>query len=242
MLFALALFVAMCGFLASAAGAGEGAALTAEVEPKSRATASKSRLLFVLRRAFEGPARPVLAVAILFKLGLHVASGLFKPMVVDAGWSNAQIGGAVVTVGTVASLLGAAAGGALHRWLSEPRALLVATLLQAAACAPLVVVARLGAPHGLTTGCLAVEHLASGAGTTVLFAALMSATRKDDAALHYTVLSAANGLGLGLGGLAGAQIADHLGRPAAFVAATLLCLAPLWFLRRWSEAAEASAA
>jgi predicted MFS family arabinose efflux permease len=76
----------------------------------------------------------------------------------------------------------------------------------------------------------------------VLFAALMSATRKDDAALHYTVLSAANGLGLGLGGLAGAQIADHLGRPAAFVAATLLCLAPLWFLRRWSEAAEASAA
>lgn len=241
MLFVLAALVALSGFFASTAR-GSGAAGPPQA-PATRApdAAPKSRLAFILRHALRPQARPVLGVAIVFKLGLHLASGLFKPMVVDAGWSNAEIGGAVVTIGTLASLLGAAAGGAAHRFLSEPRALMAATVLQTMACAPLIVVARLGAPHALTTGCLAAEHFASGAGTTVLFAALMTATRKEDAALHYTVLSAANGLGLGLGGLLGAQLADRWGRPLAFGAATLLCLCPLWFLRRWNDATSASA-
>jgi MFS transporter, PAT family, beta-lactamase induction signal transducer AmpG len=242
MLFVLAALVALSGFFVSAARGSRTEQPAPAITTKAAGAAPRSRLAFILRHALQARARAVLAVAIVFKLGLHLASGLFKPMVVDAGWSNAEIGGAVVTVGTIASLVGAAAGGALHRWLSEPRALMAATVLQTMACAPLIAVARLGAPHMLTTGCLAVEHFASGAGTTVLFAALMTATRKDDAALHYTVLSAANGLGLGLGGLVGAQLADHWGRPLAFGAATLLCLWPLWFLRRWNEAAAASAA
>ena len=50
----------------------------------------------------------------------------------------------------------------------------------------------------------------------MLFAALMSATRPADAGLHYTVLTSANALAIGIGGLLGAGIADLFGKSATF--------------------------
>ena len=52
------------------------------------------------------------------------------------------------------------------------------------------------APLGLTTFAIAAEHFGTGLGTTVLFAALMTATRPADAGLHYTILTSANALAL----------------------------------------------
>jgi predicted MFS family arabinose efflux permease len=182
----------------------------------------------------------VLAVAITFKLGLHMASSLLKPMAVDHGWTKQQIGAAVVSVGSAAALVGAAAGGAMHRALRERRALAVAMVLQAVVCAPLVVVERLHAPIGLTTAAIALEHFGSGLGTTVLFAALMTATRPANAGVHYTVLTSANALAIGVGGLLGGVCADLAGKSVTFVVATLVCLIPAVLLPRWDEAARAS--
>jgi PAT family beta-lactamase induction signal transducer AmpG len=182
----------------------------------------------------------VLAFALTFKLGLHMAGSLLKPMAVDYGWTRQQIGWAVVTVGSVSALLGASAGGALHRATSERRALTAALVVQALTCVPLLLVERLHAPLGLTTFAIAAEHFGSGLGTTVLFAALMSATRPADAGLHYTVLTSANAVAIGVGGLAGGLIADHAGKLTAFVVATIVCLLPAVFLPHWHRAASAS--
>lgn len=185
-------------------------------------------------------ALPVLALALTFKLGLHMAVALIKPMAVDYGWTKQQIGAAVVSVGSASALAGAAAGGALHRVLHEKRALFAALVFQALVCAPLVVVDRLHAPIGLTTIAIAAEHFGSGLGTTVLFAALMTATRPADAGLHYTVLTSANALALGLGAVAGGLMADLTGKTTTFVVATVVCLLPGALISRWDEAAHAS--
>jgi predicted MFS family arabinose efflux permease len=74
----------------------------------------------------------------------------------------------------------------------------------------------------------------------VLFAALMTATRPADAGLHYTILTSANAVAIGLGGLAGGLIADRLGKETAFIAATIVCLLPGVLLPKWDAAAEAS--
>jgi predicted MFS family arabinose efflux permease len=182
----------------------------------------------------------VLALALTFKLGLHMASSLLKPMAVDYGWTKEQIGWAMVSVGSVAALLGSAAGGALHRVMNEGRALVVALFVQAAVCAPLVLVDRLHAPLGLTTATIAAEHFGTGLGTTVLFAALMTATRPADAGLHYTVLTSANAVAIGVGGIVGGLVADHAGKVTAFAAATVVCLLPGLLLPRWRNAAHAS--
>ncbi len=185
--------------------------------------------------------RVVLAVALSFKFGLHVASGLLKPMVVDAGWTKREIGLAVVTVGTVCGLVGAGLGGLLHRKLGETRALVVAAVLQAMSCIPLFVAVLQRCPRTTTTLAIGAEHFVSGVGTTILFASLMTATRRSDAGLHYTVLTSANAVAIGLGGLLGGLLADRIGLPTTFVLAAALCLAPLVLLGRWTAAATASA-
>jgi len=183
---------------------------------------------------------PIVAMALTFKLGLHMAGSVIKPMCVDAGWTREQIGWAVVTVGLAASLAGAALGGFTHTWLRERSALGVSMLVQALACAPLVAAARLGAPLGVTTAAIAAEHFASGFGTTILFAALMSATRPANAALHYTALTSVNVLSIFIGSLTGGVIGDHFGTTATYAAGGVLSLAPLAVLPRWNAAAAAS--
>jgi len=204
---------------------------------------SKERLpiLAVFRHVVSRGAWPVLALALTFKLGLHMASALLKPMCVDAGWTTAQIGWAVVTVGTVCSLGGAALGGVVHRTTREPRALAVCALLQAAVCVPLLVASRTGVPHGLTIFAIALEHFTSGLGTTVLFAALMSATRPENAGLQYTILTSANAVAIGLGGLLGGLSGDLLGKTVTFGVAGAICVAPVPLLLAWDRAARASA-
>jgi predicted MFS family arabinose efflux permease len=182
-----------------------------------------------------------MVIALTYKLGLHMATVLIKPMLVDAHWTNRQIGLAAVTLGITCGLVGAAAGGVLHRLVSETRALAIAGILQAIVCVPLVLSLRLGVPLGWTTVSIATESFVSGLGTTVLFAALMTATRKADAGLHYTLLTSANTVAIGVGGQLGGSLADHIGKGTVLALAAVLCAVPLVLLPRWKRAAAASA-
>jgi MFS family permease len=182
----------------------------------------------------------VAIIAVTFKLGLHMAGALLKPMAVDYGWTKKQIGAAVVSVGSASALAGSAAGGFVHRWMHEKRALIVGLIFQALVCAPLIFVDRLHAPIGLTTFAIAMEHFGSGLGTTILFAALMSATRPANAGMHYTILQSLNALAIGVGGTIGLVLAGHIGKEATFIIATVVCILPGFLLLRWDEAARAS--
>jgi len=218
-----------------------------KAKPATEAEAEASKAMpasvrGLLGHTFGPVARPVIVLALTFKLGLHMASGLLKPMANDFGWSKERIGWAVVTVGAAGALLGAALGGVLHPRLGERKALTVAVIAQTLVCLPLVAVERLHAPLGLTTFAIALEHFGSGFGTTILFAALMSATRPADAGLHYTILTSANAIAIGVGGLVGGLVADRAGLSTAFIAATAVSAGPLFLLPRWDGASSASAA
>jgi len=184
---------------------------------------------------------PVIVIALTYKLGLHMAAVLIKPMLVDAKWTNDQIGLAAVTLGISAGLLGAAVGGLLHRVMKERTALVMAGILQAIMVVPLVISLKLGVPLGWTTLSIATESFVSGLGTTVLFAALMTATRKADAGLHYTLLTSANAIAIGIGGQLGGSLADKLGKGMTLMLAAMACILPLALLGRWDRAATASA-
>jgi MFS transporter, PAT family, beta-lactamase induction signal transducer AmpG len=183
----------------------------------------------------------VIVLALTYKLGLHMASFLIKPMVVDAKWTDREIGLAVIGAGTTAGLLGAVFGGALHRIIDERRALVTGVVLQSLVCLPLFFVLTLGAPKGWTTTAIVAENLASGVGTTVLFAALMTATRRNDAGMHYTLLTTGNNVAIFAGTTLSGVLADHVGKGPVLVLAAVVCLLPLALLARWNEAARASA-
>ncbi len=219
----------------------DGAQLERAPEMRARsADAAPTSLLQMFAHVLRGETWRVLALALTFKLGLHMASALLKPMAVDFGWSKQRIGYVVVLFGSLGGLAGAAVGGVLHRKLGESNALRFALVLHAVGCLPLVAVERLGASTMLMTSAIGLEHFASGLGTTILFAALMTATRPADAGLHYTVLTSANALAIGVGGFLGGVVADHGGRLVAFLVATVVCLLPGVLLPSWTRAATAS--
>ena len=230
--------VASVGAFTGSADADAGASAGADADAKRGRPSSVRGLL---RHMVNEKARAVIVLALTFKLGLHMAGSLLKPMAKDFGWSKERIGWAVVTVGSAGALMGAALGGVLHRRLGERRALVVALVVQTLVCLPLIAVERLHAPLGLTTFAIWLEHFGSGFGTTILFAALMSATRPADAGLHYTILTSANALAIGVGGLMGGILADRGGLLVAFVAATAVSAAPVVLLRKWGASASASA-
>lgn len=203
--------------------------------------ASRLEVTALFKRLFSPSAWPVIVIALTYKLGLHMAAVLIKPMLVDANWTDKQIGVAAVTLGITAGLVGAAFGGWLHRVMSETRALAIAGVLQAIVIVPLLFALRMHVPFGWTTMSIATESFVSGLGTTVLFAALMTATRQADAGLHYTILTSANTVAIGVGGQLGGSLADHIGKEAVLAIAAVLCALPLVLLPRWHRAAPASA-
>jgi MFS transporter, PAT family, beta-lactamase induction signal transducer AmpG len=239
--------LACAGFVAFASiGAFAGSKQSAQTELRAEVEEEKkhihpSSVRGLLRHMFTPVARPVIVIALTFKLGLHMASSLLKPMAKDFGWSKERIGWAVVTVGSAGALLGAALGGVLHRKLGERRALTVAIVVQTLVMLPLIAVERLHAPLELTTVAIFIEHFGSGFGTTILFAALMSATRPADAGLHYTILTSANAVAIGVGGLMGGLIADRAGLMTAFIGAAVVSALPALLLPKWGTASAASA-
>jgi PAT family beta-lactamase induction signal transducer AmpG len=232
--------IASVGAFAGSADAKTDANANEDAREKAKA-ARPSSVRGLVRHIMNEKARAVVVLALTFKLGLHMASSLLKPMARDFGWSKQRIGWAVVTVGSAGALMGAALGGVLHRRLGERRALVVALVVQTLVCLPLVAVERLHAPLALTTFAIWLEHFGSGFGTTILFASLMTATRPADAGLHYTILTSANAVAIGVGGLAGGILADRGGLLVAFIAATVVSALPVVLLPKWGAAASASA-
>ncbi|MEZ4405608.1 MAG: MFS transporter [Polyangiales bacterium] len=241
---------AACAGLILAASVGafalrdDGAAATVEAGPYRTATDDVDvapGAWQTVRRMLRADTWRVAAVAVTYKLGAHAASTLLKPLLVDAGWRASSIGALVVSLGTGSAVVGSVVGGALHRRLGERAALALAAVAQAVTTLPLILCASRGAPPGLTAAAVAAEHFAGGLATTVLFAALMTATLRSRAGLHYTLLTGLNAAAIGVGGMAGAFAGDLAGPVAGFALAAALCLAPLALLPGWDRHARASA-
>ncbi|WP_233261552.1 MFS transporter [Vitiosangium sp. GDMCC 1.1324] len=168
----------------------------------------RARLLAALR--LPGTAWMLLFIG-TYKLGETLVDVLFKPFLVDVGFTPAQIGQWVGTWGLVASLLGSFAGG----WLASRM-----PLLGALALASCLRVFPLGgewwlALHGPTApGVVAVtvaEHFFGGVLTTALFAFMMSRVDKRIGATHYTLLASVEVLGKSPGGPLAGLLATRLG-------------------------------
>lgn len=211
---------------------------TPEREPKRETIPSDFE---TVRRLVRRDTWRVAAIALTFKLGAHSASVLLKPLLVDNGWTASAIGSLVVTLGTGAAVLGSIAGGWLYQRLGERRALTLSAIAQALTVAPLVLAAERNAPRALAATAIALEHLAGGLASTVLFAALMTATLRARAGLHYTLLTGLNAGAIGLGGLIGALTADKFSVTAGFALSAGLCLIPCIFIPGWNNHARASA-
>jgi MFS family permease len=151
-----------------------------------------------------------------------MVAALIGPFMNDAGLSKETIALIKGTVGSGASLLGAAAGGWYAYRAGRRRALLVCGLLQTASLL-FYVAAALGA-GGIAmfwAGSIA-EHVFGGMATVALFTLMMDASDTEHAGTDYTLLACAIVFAMGLANFTAASIADAVGYAPTFVLGTLI--------------------
>ncbi len=144
-----------------------------------------------------------------YKLGESLSDVLYKPFLVDSGFTLSQIGQWSGTWGTVASLIGSAVGG----WVATRMPLLGAVGLTATLRVFPLFGRWLLALGGLTPeaiiGITLAEEFFGGALTTAMFAFMMSRVDRRIGAAHFTLLAAIEVLGkLPIGPAAGMLMDD----------------------------------
>jgi MFS family permease len=157
-----------------------------------------------------------------YKFGDSMVATLIGPFMRDQGISKEMIALMKGTVGSIASLAGAALGGWYAFRAGRRRALLVCGLLQTASLLFYVAAALgFGGIAMLWAGNVA-EHLLGGMATVALFTLMMDASDPEHAGTDYTLLACAIVFAMGLANFAGASVADAFGYAPAFVAGFVL--------------------
>ncbi len=182
-----------------------------------------------------------LAFIATYKLGEQLVDAMFKPFLIDGGFSAAQVGLWVGTFGMLASLTGSFLGGFLASHGSPFRAVAISAVLR---LLPLIAVFGLTLGHPTESAVIwstIAEHFFGGLLTTAVFAYMMGQTDRRVGATHYTLLSNVEMLGKApIPAIAG-PMAQLFGYAAVFgVGAIVSCVLLLLLipLRRLAPLAE----
>jgi len=181
------------------------------------------QILDLIVKSFKLPGAGWLILFIAFyKLGEIMMDIMFKPFLVDAGFSASQIGLWVGTWGMAASLAGSFFGGFLSKKITIYRALFVSAILR---IIPLVFEwgLTLIQPGDLSVITVTVtQHFFGGMLTTAMFAFMMSRVDKRIGATHYTILASVEVLGKSPGAWFSGMLAESLGYSGLFAIGTVL--------------------
>lgn len=186
-----------------------------------------------------------LAVLLSFKLGDALGSPMIKPMLVDQGWSNAELG-QLTLISSLAGIGGALLGGVLYARLGALRSLLLFGALQAAGIAAMAVLVSQGAPALLVYAVALFEQCADGMSTVALFAVMMRQCRAEHEGADFTLQACVQLLLAGVVGALSGVLAKLLGYPALFLTAGVLGLLALvlvgyYFARQRAPEQDAAA-
>lgn len=165
-----------------------------------------------------------------YKLGEIMIDVMFKPFLIDAGITSAEIGLWVGTYGMGASIAGSLAGGYLASRLHVYRALFIASI---ARLIPLIFITVLtfGIPgRGYVAASTLFEHFFGGMLTTTLFAFMMWNSDKRIGATHYTILACVEVLGKTPGSIFSGVIAESAGYTFTFITGTVISAAVILIL------------
>lgn len=173
-----------------------------------------------------------LAVVLTFKLGDALGSPMIKPMLVDQGWSNAELG-QLTLISSLVGIAGALLGGLLYARLGVLRALLLSGILQALGIAALALLATRGGEPLWVYALALFEQAADGLSTVALFAAMMRQCRVGHEGADFTLQASTQILLGGFVGAASGVLAKALGYDGLFVCAGVLGLAALVLVVRY---------
>lgn len=203
--------------------AAQGAYRTNDKPDDSGAPGSFREILRLLAASLKTPGMaPLLVMIATYKTGEQLIDAMFKPFLIDRGFSISQVALWVSTFGMVASMAGSFLGGVLASRTRILRAVSIAAVFRAI---PVFLVFLLTlhqpSPTEVVVAALA-ENFFGGLLTTTVFAYMMSRTDKRIGATHFTLLSTVEMLGKAPIPLLAGPIAQAMGYSVVFGAGTVL--------------------
>jgi MFS family permease len=204
------LFLAMAAFSLVALGVSAFAREPAATARRTGPRTSWAEVLGQLKAALLLPGTGWLLLFIgTYKLGETMADVMYKPFLVDAGFTRGQIGLWVGTWGNVASLLGSTAGGLLASRMPLLGTVALTASLRVVPLAGRWWLASQGVTEERFIAVTLAEEFFGGALTTAMFAFMMSRVNRRVGASHYTLLASVEVLGKApCGPLAGVLMQD----------------------------------
>ena len=206
---------------------------SAGVPPRSLVAAFKEPLAEYFSR---NAAWILLALVVLYKLGDAFAGSLTTAFLIrGVGFTATDVGAINKTLGLIATIIGALAGGALMAHWRLYKSLMIFGVLQAVTNLGFMAIAIVGKSYPLLIAAVAAENLCGGMGTAAFVALLMAMCDRRFSATQYALLSALSAVGrVYVGPVAGYMVTD-LGWTTFFFLTFLIALPGLAMLR-WQKA------
>ncbi|HET7435386.1 MAG TPA: MFS transporter [Thermoanaerobaculia bacterium] len=187
-----------------------------------------------LRALWQWLARPgslaLLAVILLYRLGDSALSPMIKPFWIARGFSAAEVGNVITTLGMICTIAGAISGGAFVARYGIFRGLLWLGLVQMLSNLGYAWVASSTADRASLYPVAIIETFCGGLGIAAFLSFLMSICDKENAATEYAMLSAVFGLSRTLAGMVSGVFAQRMGYAPYFWVTAALALPGLALL------------
>lgn len=221
--------------MVTAMGVGLAATLIAPAAPKTTAAPTS------LKRAIVEPfvsffsrneAVLVLFFVVLFKLPDVMARVMTLPMLIDLGFSNADVGRVQQGLGLGISILGAFVGGGLIAKTTMVRSLWIVGILQVVSNLGFLVLAMVGRDYAAMVAVIAIENFCGGLVTAAFVAFLMSQCDHRYTAFQYALLTSLMAMTGSLGGAPSGYVVNAMGY-AWFFAVTIIAGIPGLILLLW---------
>ena len=184
----------------------------------------------------------ILLFATTFKLGDALAATMTNPFLLKIGFLKSEIASTTKVFGLFATLLGAAAGGAILQRLGVVRGLWVGGVLQLVSLVVFAFQAMIGHNVAALAGTIGFEYAASAIGTTAFAAYLSSLCTLKHTATQYALLTSMAAVGRATLATRSGAIAEATGWFGFFLVCALAAVPALvllaWINRR-NNVAEA---
>jgi MFS transporter, PAT family, beta-lactamase induction signal transducer AmpG len=208
-----------------------------DAPPKSLAEAVVLPFADFFQRTGVGRALLVLLFIVVYKYSDSLAGSMTTPFLLQAGFSQSEVGAVFLGAGVMATIIGVLAGGAVIGKVGINRSLWIFVVVQGVSNLTYYVLSLAEKSHALMVTAVVVENFGLGLVTAAMTAFLQSMCNKRFTATQFALLSSLMAASRDILVAPGGKIAEAAGWPSFFLITVAMAIPPLVllpFIAPWS--------
>ncbi|MGI8400187.1 MAG: AmpG family muropeptide MFS transporter [Gemmatimonadaceae bacterium] len=209
-----------------------------DAPPKSLAEAVVLPFADFFQRAGVVRALLVLLFIVVYKYSDSLAGSMTTPFLLQAGFSQSEVGAVFLGAGVIATILGVLVGGAVIGKLGINRALWIFVVVQGLSNLTYYGLSLVEKSHALMVTAVVTENFGLGLVTAAMTAFLMAMCNKRFTATQFALLSSLMAASRDILVAPAGKIAEGLGWPSFFLITVAMAIPPLLllpFIAPWSR-------